>query len=84
MKDSEIELEGNDRYEGFAIDLIGRLADMLQFGYEFEEEADYGSFNNGKWTGMVLKLREDVRILYFIANYTIMPSQLTLRHLYVK
>lgn len=62
MKKSEFELEGNDRYEGFAIDLIGRLGDMLDFGYEFEEEADYGSFTDGKWTGMVQKLREDVRI----------------------
>lgn len=70
MKESETELEGNDRYEGFAIDLIARLADMLDFGYEFEEEADYGSLSNGKWSGMVQKIREDVRILHFIRNFS--------------
>lgn len=64
MKESEFELEGNDRFEGFAIDLIGKLGDMLGFGYEFEVEADYGSFSKNKWSGMALKIREDVRIIH--------------------
>ncbi|CAK1555308.1 unnamed protein product [Leptosia nina] len=61
MKESITKLEGNDRYEGFTIDLIDRIADILGFNYEFEVEGDYGSYSTDtkKWSGMVLKLRED-------------------------
>ncbi|XP_045769829.1 glutamate receptor ionotropic, kainate 3-like isoform X1 [Maniola jurtina] len=59
IKESIFKLEGNDRFEGFTIDLIGKLADMLGFNYEFELEADYGKLNNGSWTGMIYKIRED-------------------------
>lgn len=70
MKESALELEGNDRYEGFAVDLIIRIADMLGFSYEFEVEKDYGSWSveHRKWTGMVEILREDVRIIYFLVT----------------
>lgn len=62
MKESANELEGNDRYEGFTIDLIEKLSEILGFNYEFDIEEDYGNINpeNGKWTGMVLQLREEV------------------------
>ncbi|VVD05443.1 unnamed protein product, partial [Leptidea sinapis] len=38
-------LEGNDRYEGFTIDLIEKIADILGFSYEFEVETDYGTLD---------------------------------------
>lgn len=62
VKESANELEGNDRYEGFTIDLIEKLSEILGFNYEFDIEEDYGNINpeNGKWTGMVLQLREEV------------------------
>ncbi|XP_047990259.1 glutamate receptor ionotropic, kainate 3-like [Leguminivora glycinivorella] len=36
LKESSTTLTGNDRYEGFAIDLFEKLADELEFQYEFE------------------------------------------------
>lgn len=67
-KKSPEHLEGNNRYEGFTIDLIEKIAEMLGFNYEFELEADYGGIDTvtHKWTGMVLKLIEEVfkNILY--------------------
>lgn len=58
-------LTGNDRFEGFTIDLIGEIANILQFNYEFERETRYGSFDNvtRKWDGMVQQIREEVGIL---------------------
>ncbi|XP_071628678.1 glutamate receptor ionotropic, kainate 2-like isoform X6 [Temnothorax longispinosus] len=51
---------GNDRYEGFAIDLIQEMSKMLGFNYTFEVQTDndYGSFNNvtKKWSGMLGKI----------------------------
>ncbi|XP_026733766.1 glutamate receptor ionotropic, kainate 3-like isoform X1 [Trichoplusia ni] len=59
LKDSHEKLEGNDRYEGFTIDLIDRLSDLLGFSYEFAVENNYGSKKEGKWNGMALQLMED-------------------------
>nr|WCF43354.1 chemosensory receptor iGluR6 [Spodoptera frugiperda] len=60
LKLSHETLEGNDRYEGFTIDLIEKLSEILGFSYEFEVEQDYGSkTETGEWTGMALQLRED-------------------------
>ncbi|XP_072932713.1 glutamate receptor ionotropic, kainate 3-like [Epargyreus clarus] len=61
VKQSFEELEGNDRYEGFTIDLIDRLAELLGFNYEFEVESDYGTYDSAtrRWSGMVLTLREE-------------------------
>lgn len=67
MKLSHETLEGNDRYEGFTIDLIEKLSEILGFSYEFEVEQDYGSkTETGEWTGMALQLREDVSSNLFI------------------
>lgn len=62
-KDSSLQLVGNDRYEGFTIDLIDELSDILGFNYEFEKESVYGSLKDGKWDGMVLQLREEVSLI---------------------
>ncbi|KAL4716092.1 hypothetical protein ACJJTC_013869 [Scirpophaga incertulas] len=62
IKESEVQLQGNDRYEGFTVDLIEKLSDILGFGYEFEIENDYGKIidrESGKWGGMVAKLMEE-------------------------
>ncbi|CAG4929969.1 unnamed protein product [Colias eurytheme] len=71
VKESSLRLEGNDRYEGFTIDLIDMIADKLGFSYEFEVEPDYGSLNKDKkWSGMVLKLREE-KADFAICDFTI-------------
>lgn len=57
MKLSSNTLEGNDRYEGFGIDLIKELSEMSGFNYTFIIQED---FNSGymdektkKWDGMI-------------------------------
>lgn len=52
-------LEGNDRYEGYAVDLIQELALLLEFNYIFvlEEDGNYGECVNNitnEWDGMIL------------------------------
>ncbi|CAK1585397.1 unnamed protein product [Parnassius mnemosyne] len=72
VKESTHQLEGNDRYEGFTIDLIEKLSQILGFNYEFETENDYGSWDNKtkKWNGMVLQLMED-KADFAICDFTI-------------
>ncbi|XP_011872397.1 PREDICTED: glutamate receptor ionotropic, kainate 2-like isoform X2 [Vollenhovia emeryi] len=60
LKESASVITGNDRYEGFAIDIIQEMSKLLGFNYTFEVQADnvYGSFNNvtKKWNGMLGKI----------------------------
>lgn len=57
-------MTGNDRYEGFGIDIIQELSKMLGFNYTFEVQADnvYGSYvkKANKWTGMLGKIIAEV------------------------
>ncbi|XP_050461377.1 glutamate receptor ionotropic, kainate 2-like [Cataglyphis hispanica] len=57
LKESANMTIGNDRYEGFAIDIIHEMSKILAFNYTFEVQADnmYGSFNEktGQWNGML-------------------------------
>lgn len=53
------DLEGNDRYEGFCVDMLKELADILKFKYRIRLVGDglYGVPGaNGTWTGMVGEL----------------------------
>uniref|UniRef100_A0A8C1GCP5 Glutamate receptor n=1 Tax=Cyprinus carpio TaxID=7962 RepID=A0A8C1GCP5_CYPCA len=53
------EHEGNERYEGFCVDMLKELADILKFKYRIRLVGDgvYGvSGTNGTWTGMVGEL----------------------------
>ncbi|XP_076245602.1 glutamate receptor ionotropic, kainate 2 [Calliopsis andreniformis] len=60
LKESADMMTGNDRYEGFGIDIIQELSKMLGFNYTFEVQADnvYGSYSkkSKKWTGMLGKI----------------------------
>lgn len=60
LKQSSDTMTGNDRYEGFGIDIIQELSKMLGFNYTFEVQADsvYGSLSKktGKWSGMLGKI----------------------------
>lgn len=62
LKESAIQLSGNDRFEGFGIDLIHELSLLLGFNYTFriQEDGVYGSLVNGQWNGMVKELLEHV------------------------
>lgn len=64
LKDSAAQLTGNDRFEGFGIDLIHELSVMLGFNYIFriQEDGAYGSLNNvtKQWNGMIRELIDGV------------------------
>lgn len=64
LKDSAQQLTGNDRFEGFGIDLIHELSLMLGFNYTFklQEDGVYGSKNNAtnEWSGMIKELLDEV------------------------
>ena len=57
--------KGNDRYEGFCIDLLKEMALIIGFEYQIEVVPDgrYGVKNrNGEWDGIVKQLIERVNI----------------------
>nr|XP_018900134.1 PREDICTED: glutamate receptor ionotropic, kainate 3-like [Bemisia tabaci] len=69
LKESSHKLEGNDRFEGYGIDLIHELSLMSGFNYTFRIQADKSSGNpdprTGRWSGMigeVLEGRADLAI----------------------
>ena len=67
LKESARQLTGNDRFEGFGIDLIHELSLMLGFNYTFnlQEDGVYGSLGeSGEWNGMIKELLEFVRNFY--------------------
>ena len=54
LKDDSSNRSGNDRFEGFLMDLLNALADKLHVNFEVELQADgrYGSRDeSGEWTG---------------------------------
>ncbi|XP_050428924.1 glutamate receptor ionotropic, kainate 2-like [Adelges cooleyi] len=55
VKLSSNKLEGNDRYEGFGVDLIKELSEMSGFNYTFriQEDRNSGNIENKKWNGMI-------------------------------
>lgn len=63
LKKSDKALVGNDRFEGFCIDLLKELANILGFSYEIRLVPDgkYGSQDDkGQWNGMIKELMEHV------------------------
>lgn len=64
LKGNHQEMEGNDRYEGFCVDMLKELAEILRFNYRIRLVGDgvYGVPEaNGTWTGMVGELITRVR-----------------------
>lgn len=63
LKEQIETLKGDDRLEGFAVDLIRELSSILGFNYTFivEEDAEYGKkLSDGTWDGMIGKLMREV------------------------
>lgn len=53
------EFEGNEQYEGFCVDMLRELADILKFTFRIKlvDDGLYGApETNGSWTGMVGEL----------------------------
>lgn len=57
------DLQGNDQYEGFCVDMLRELADILKFSFRIKlvDDGLYGAPEpNGSWTGMVGELMDRV------------------------
>ena len=67
----EARRKGNDRFEGFVVDLAGAIADIVGFNLTIRLADGYGSVDEetGQWNGMIRELLEEVRIrIYFSAR----------------
>ena len=56
---------GNDRFEGFAVDLMEEVASMLNFKYQLYlvHDGKFGSkLDDGSWNGMIGELLSGVYI----------------------
>ncbi|KAM9456462.1 glutamate receptor ionotropic, kainate 1 isoform 4-T4 [Clarias gariepinus] len=73
-KKSDKVLYGNDRFEGYCLDLLKELANILGFSYEVKLVSDgkYGAQNDkGQWNGMVRELIDH------IADLAVAPLTIT-------
>lgn len=60
------DFQGNDQYEGFCVDMLRELADILKFSFRIKlvDDGLYGAPEpNGSWTGMVGELINRVSTL---------------------
>ena len=57
VTESSEQLVGNDAFEGYAIDLISEIAQILKFNYTFKwvDDGAYGYKNKetGEWNGLM-------------------------------
>lgn len=63
FRKSDRTLFGNDRFEGYCIDLLKELAHILGFSYEIRlvEDGKYGAQDEkGQWNGMIKELIDHV------------------------
>lgn len=71
------DFQGNERYEGFCVDMLRELADILKFNFKIKlvDDGLYGAPEpNGSWTGMVGELIN--RVSGGGVNSTFTPRQL--------
>ena len=67
MRKKDANLTGNDRFEGFCIDLLKAVADSLGFQYELYlvPDAKFGAEDaDGNWNGLVRELMDKVCIRF--------------------
>ena len=66
LSESAEKLVGNDAFEGYAIDLIAEIAEILKFNYTFKwvDDGAYGYKNKetGEWNGLMGELLSQVNI----------------------
>uniref|UniRef100_A0A8C4QTL6 Glutamate ionotropic receptor kainate type subunit 5 n=1 Tax=Eptatretus burgeri TaxID=7764 RepID=A0A8C4QTL6_EPTBU len=73
LKENHKQLRGNDRYQGFCVDLLQEIAAILRFRYAIRLVSDgiYGAPEpNGSWTGLVGELIQGKADLA-VASFTI-------------
>ena len=75
MQKEDKSLKGNDRFEGYCVDLLLEISKILNFTYEIHlvGDGEYGAAqgeNNDEWTGMVRELM-DLKADLAVASLTI-------------
>lgn len=67
LKESSEMLTGNERFEGFVVDVIDEVSKLLGFNYVLRLVADsnYGSYNpvTKEWNGIIRELLDQVYCL---------------------
>jgi ABC-type amino acid transport substrate-binding protein len=62
LREASQAMTGNDRFEGFGVELIDKLSQKLGFNYTFklQEDGAYGSLNRetGEWNGMLREIMD--------------------------
>ncbi|KAH8403007.1 hypothetical protein KR222_003097, partial [Zaprionus bogoriensis] len=58
MKQDHENFRGQEKYEGYAVDLIGKLSELMDFNYEFMIVNGNGKYNpeTKQWDGIIRKL----------------------------
>lgn len=64
LKTPEDQFFGNDRFEGFCIDLLNEIANIVKFSFKIYLVPDgkYGTLDKGEWSGLVKELLDKVRV----------------------
>ena len=60
---------GNDRFEGYNVDLIRYIADELKFNYTINivKDRSYGNkLSNNSWNGMIGELLSQVKQSHYV------------------
>jgi len=69
LKEGHNKLEGNDKYEGYAVDLIQMIAEEINITYEFRLRNDGNGKRDkktNKWNGIIGEVQE--MVTHYIYN----------------
>lgn len=71
-------LEGNEQFEGYSIDLIDAISQILNFSYTFQLAPDkqYGSYNHKtkEWNGLIRQLLDRVSFQRAVPYFPMFPN----------
>ena len=63
--------EANNRFEGYCIDLLKNISEIVGFNYTIKlvEDGMYGTMVDGKWNGLVKDLLDKVFLFIVAVSY---------------
>lgn len=71
LRETSQQLTGNERFEGFCVDLVREIAEILGFNYTFKlvEDGNYGIWDKtqNRYNGMIGELLSQVGGVHFPA-----------------
>jgi len=68
LKEGHSELEGNEKYEGYVVDLIKKIATEINITYEFRLRSDGNGKRDkktNKWNGIIGEVQEMVTVFLY-------------------